>query len=68
MDKDEKMNTTDDKKVRKLISGATVGVGSGQNLYIDPQEEKKLALKLDIHIAHIVMLLYLIAFLDRLLS
>ena len=65
MDKDTKMNTTDDEKVRKSMSGATFGVGSEQNLDIDPQDEKKLLFKLDIHIAPIVMLLYLIAFLDR---
>lgn len=65
MDKEEKMNNTDDEKVRKPISGATFGVDSEQNLDVDPQDEKKLLFKLDIHIAPIVMLLYLIAFLDR---
>jgi len=47
------------------MSGATFGVGSEQDLDIDPQDEEKLLRKLDIHIAPIVMLLSLIAFLDR---
>jgi len=65
MDKNARKSLTDEEKVRKSMSGATVGLGSEQLLYIDPQEEKKLLLKLDIHIAPIVMILYLIAFLDR---
>jgi hypothetical protein len=65
MDKNERKSLTDEGKVRKSMSGATVGLGSEQLLYINPQEEKKLLLKLDIHIAPIVMILYLIAFLDR---
>ena len=67
MDKNMEKKTapSDNEKVRKSMSGATVGGGSEQNLHIDPQEEKKLLFKLDIHIAPIVMILYLIAFLDR---
>ena len=65
MDKTERKSLTDEEKARKSMSGATVGLGSEQLLYINPQEEKKLLFKLDIHIAPIVMILYLIAFLDR---
>lgn len=65
MDNNEKRSLPDDEKARKSISGATVFVGSEQNLQIDPQEEKKLLFKLDVHIAPIVMILCLIAFLDR---
>ena len=61
----EKKTPSDNEKVRKSMSGATVGDGSEQSLHIDPQKEKKLLFKLDIHIAPIVMILYLIAFLDR---
>jgi hypothetical protein len=66
MDKNMEQKThTDNEKVRKSMSGARVGGGSEQSLHIDPQEEKKLLFNLDIHIAPIVMILYLIAFLDR---
>jgi hypothetical protein len=51
--------------VRKLSSSATIGGTSERDLHIDHKEEKKLLFKLDMHIAPIVMLLYLIAFLDR---
>lgn len=51
--------------VRKLSSSATIGGTSERNLYIDGKAEQKLLLKLDLYIAPIVMLLYLIAFLDR---
>jgi hypothetical protein len=52
-------------QVRKLSSSATIGGNSETNLHIDGKVEQKLLLKLDLHIAPIVMLLYLIAFLDR---
>jgi hypothetical protein len=52
-------------QVRKLSSSATVGGSSETNLHIDGKVEQKLLLNLDLHIAPIVMLLYLIAFLDR---
>jgi hypothetical protein len=51
--------------LRKSTSGTIVGDGSERTLYIEPKEENKLLLKLDLHIAPIVMILYLIAFLDR---
>jgi hypothetical protein len=51
--------------LRMSTSGTIVGDSSERNLYIEPKEEKKLLLKLDLHIAPIVMILYLIAFLDR---
>ena len=52
-------------QVRKLSSSATIGGSSETNLHIDGKVEQKLLLRLDLHIAPIVMLLYLIAFLDR---
>jgi hypothetical protein len=51
--------------LRMSTSGTIVDDGSEHNLYIEPKEENKLLLKLDLHIAPIVMILYLIAFLDR---
>jgi len=67
MERNEKhMDMGEEENVRPSISGATVNGGSPErNLYIDHKAERKLILKLDAHIAPIVMLLYLIAFLDR---
>ena len=66
MERNEKlMDMGEEDNVRPSISGATVNGATERNLYIDHKDEKKLILKLDIHIAPIVMVLYLIAFLDR---
>lgn len=66
MDSNEKDNVgTDGEHLRMSTSGTIVGESVERNLQIDPKEEKKLLFKLDLHIAPIVMLLYLIAFLDR---
>jgi hypothetical protein len=66
MDKNEKIEFIPEaENVRKSSSGTTIGGVSERNLYIDRKEELKLLFKLDIHIAPIVMVLYLIAFLDR---
>jgi len=64
MDHNEKLQVEQDERARSL-SGATVGVEPEQKLHIDRKEENKLLLKLDAHIAPVVMILYLIAFLDR---
>jgi hypothetical protein len=66
MKPNEKANVgPDGEHLRMSTSGTIVGDSVQRNLHIDPKEEKKLLLKLDLHIAPIVMLLYLIAFLDR---
>jgi len=68
MEHNEKLPTSPGnghEQVRKLSSSATIGGTSERNLYIDGKVERKLLLKLDLYIAPIVMLLYLIAFLDR---
>lgn len=66
MDQNEKLPvTSDNDNARKFSSATTVGGSSETNLYIEHKEEQKLLFKLDIHIAPIVMILYLIAFLDR---
>jgi hypothetical protein len=69
MEHNEKLATSPenghDDHVRKLSSSAIIGGTSERNLYIDGKVEQKLLLKLDLYIAPIVMLLYLIAFLDR---
>jgi hypothetical protein len=63
----KKINSADD-DARKSTSGTLVGESTERKLHIDHNEEQKLLLKLDLHIAPIVMILYLIAFLDRYLT
>jgi hypothetical protein len=68
MEHNEKLTSAPEngsEQVRKLSSSATIGGSSETNLHIDGKVEQKLLLNLDLHIAPIVMLLYLIAFLDR---
>jgi hypothetical protein len=68
MENNEKLTSAPengDEQVRKLSSSATIGGTSERNLHIDGKVEQKLLLKLDLYIAPVVMLLYLIAFLDR---
>jgi hypothetical protein len=65
MEQGEKyVHPTEDEDARRVSTATTYQ--EGQNgLQIDHNVEKKLVLKLDLHIAPIVMILYLIAFLDR---
>jgi len=60
-----KMTLENDDVVRMSTSKTLVGDNSEPKLYIDHKEESKLLLKLDLHIAPVVMILYMIAFLDR---
>ena len=67
MDQTEKTSIPRDKEyVERKSTATTLGESSEANLVIDPKDERKLLWKLDVHIAPIVMILYLIAFLDRL--
>ena len=66
MDQQEKdARSVDNDNVRTSSGDTIVANHVEQNLYIDPKDERKLLMKMDLHIAPVVMLLYLIAFLDR---
>jgi hypothetical protein len=65
MEQDEKYAHPAEVEDARRTSTATALHKGQDRLHIDHKDEKKLVLKLDIHIASIVMILYLIAFLDR---
>ncbi|OQO12515.1 hypothetical protein B0A48_03157 [Cryoendolithus antarcticus] len=54
----------DEKGIRRAVTGDKTALESG-SLAIDKVAERKLVRKLDVHIIPVVMLLYLLSFLDR---
>lgn len=65
MEQDEKYTHPAEYQDTRRVSTATAFQEGQDRPHIDHNVEKKLVLKLDLYIAPIVMILYLIAFLDR---